>query len=72
MRQGNSVMYQLQDTSLLRQAYFANGQWQTEGDGTIIVTNPSTGETIGSVPKASRSATKAAIEAVAAALPDWS
>ena len=65
-------MYQLQDTSLLRQAYFANGQWHTEGDGTITVVNPSTGATIGTVPKASRAATKAAIEAAAAALPDWS
>ena len=65
-------MHQLQDTSLLRQAYFANGQWHAEGDGSIVVVNPSTGETIGTVPKASRTATKAAIEAAAAALPDWS
>ena len=65
-------MHALQDPSLLRQAYFTNGRWQTEGEGSILVTNPATGAAVGSVPKASREATRAAIVAAQAALPAWS
>ncbi|MCV3206560.1 NAD-dependent succinate-semialdehyde dehydrogenase [Mesorhizobium sp. YC-39] len=65
-------MHALQDPSLLRQAYFANGRWETEGEGSILVTNPASGAPVGSVPKASREATRAAIVAAQAALPAWS
>jgi len=61
----------VKDPSLLRQAFYADGVWHEGGDDRIEVFNPSTGALIGSVPKASRAETVAAIEAAQAAFPDW-
>ena len=45
---------QLKDPSLLRQQAYLNGQWCNADNGeTCPVTNPATGETIGTVPNLS-------------------
>ena len=59
------------DARLLRQAFYANGQWHTGAGEGITVTNPATGAVIGSVPKASLADTRAAIQAAHESFPDW-
>jgi succinate-semialdehyde dehydrogenase / glutarate-semialdehyde dehydrogenase len=62
----------LQDSQLFRQACYVNGAWiERAAGGTIDVDNPATGEIIGTVPRFGRAETQAAIEAAAAAFPDW-
>lgn len=57
---------------LLRQQCLINGIWQDAMDGTIIaVTNPSTGDALGSIPHSGRVETKAAIEAAHRAFQEW-
>lgn len=65
-------MLNLKDPSLLRQQCYINGQWVDADSGeTIDVTNPATGDTIGTIPKAGAAETRRAIEAANAAYPDW-
>jgi succinate-semialdehyde dehydrogenase / glutarate-semialdehyde dehydrogenase len=65
-------MLTLKDPSLLRQQCFIAGQWcDADGGATISVTNPATGETLGSVPKMGAAETRRAIEAANAAWPEW-
>jgi succinate-semialdehyde dehydrogenase/glutarate-semialdehyde dehydrogenase len=65
-------MLTLKDPSLLRQQCFIAGQWcGADGGATISVTNPATGETLGSVPKMGAAETRRAIEAANAAWPEW-
>jgi len=65
-------MLTLKDSSLLRQQCFIAGQWcDADGGATISVTNPATGETIGTVPKMGAAETRRAIEAANAAWPEW-
>jgi succinate-semialdehyde dehydrogenase / glutarate-semialdehyde dehydrogenase len=65
-------MLQLKDPSLLRQQAYLSGQWCDADDGqTISVTNPATGEVIGSVPKMGAAETRRAIDAANAAWPAW-
>ena len=65
-------MLQLKDPSLLRQQAYLDGQWCDADDGeTIAVTNPATGEAIGTVPKMGAAETRRAIEAANAAWPAW-
>ena len=48
------------------------GEWVEAGDGSRFdVTDPATGETVGSVPNAGESDVRAAIDAAAAAFDDW-
>ncbi len=55
-----------------REKVFINGEWTTANSGeTISVTNPATGETIGTVPRCGRAETGKAIDAAAAAFPEW-
>ncbi len=62
----------LRDPSLLRDACFLDGEWvAADGGSTIDVTDPSTGRTIGSVPRMGGAETRRAIEAAEAALPAW-
>jgi succinate-semialdehyde dehydrogenase/glutarate-semialdehyde dehydrogenase len=62
----------LADHSLLREACYVGGEWiQASGGATIAVDNPATGDVIGTVPKAGRTETRAAIDAAAAAWPEW-
>jgi len=62
----------LQQLDHKREANLIGGQWVAADSGaTLTVTDPATGETVGTVPNAGRAETKRAIEAAAAALPAW-
>jgi len=57
---------------LLREQCFIAGEWRDADSGeTIGVTNPATGEHLGTVPKCGAAETRRAIEAAEAALPAW-
>ncbi|MCK9261046.1 MAG: succinate-semialdehyde dehydrogenase, partial [Azoarcus sp.] len=63
---------QLKDPSLLRTSCYIDGEWVAADAGaTITVTNPATGETVGTVPKMGQAETRRAIEAANAAWPAW-
>ncbi|WP_462401679.1 NADP-dependent succinate-semialdehyde dehydrogenase [Pseudomonas sp. Marseille-QA0332] len=63
---------QLKDAQLFRQQAFIDGEWLDADSGqTIKVTNPATGEVIGTVPKMGSAETRRAIEAADKALPAW-
>jgi succinate-semialdehyde dehydrogenase/glutarate-semialdehyde dehydrogenase len=63
---------QLSDPKLFRQQCFIDGAWVDADSGeTIDVTNPATGEKLGTIPKAGAAETKRAIEAANAAWPAW-
>ncbi|AWM80207.1 NADP-dependent succinate-semialdehyde dehydrogenase I [Gammaproteobacteria bacterium ESL0073] len=63
---------QLKDAKLFRQKAYFDGKWQDADNGkTIDVTNPATGEVIGTVPKMGAAETKRAIDAANKALPAW-
>jgi succinate-semialdehyde dehydrogenase / glutarate-semialdehyde dehydrogenase len=65
-------MLQLKDPSLLRQQAYLNGQWCNADDGSsFAVTNPATGETIGTVPNMGAAETKRAIAAANDAWKSW-
>ncbi|MDB5919198.1 MAG: succinate-semialdehyde dehydrogenase [Massilia sp.] len=65
-------MLNLKDPSLLRQKSYINGEWCDADDAsTITVTNPATGETIGTVPHMGALETKRAIDCASAAWPAW-
>ncbi|PKO80175.1 MAG: succinate-semialdehyde dehydrogenase (NADP(+)), partial [Betaproteobacteria bacterium HGW-Betaproteobacteria-13] len=62
----------LKDPSLLRSSCYIDGEWVAADAGaTITVTNPATGETVGTVPKMGQAETRRAIEAANAAWPAW-
>ena len=62
----------LQDSSLFRQQCYIDGAWvDADGGATVDVTNPATGETIGTVPRLGADETRRAIEAANAAYPAW-
>ena len=62
----------LKDPSLLRQQCYVDGAWlDAQGGKTVQVTNPATGDTLGTVPSLDVAATRAAIEAAHAAFPAW-
>ncbi|WGV22761.1 NADP-dependent succinate-semialdehyde dehydrogenase [Pseudomonas putida] len=63
---------QLKDAQLFRQQAYINGEWLDADNGqTIKVTNPATGEVIGTVPKMGTAETRRAIEAADKTLPAW-
>ena len=65
-------MLQLKDPGLLRQQAYLNGEWNDADSGaTLAVTNPATGEQIGTVPLMGAAETRRAIEAASAAWPAW-
>ena len=65
-------MTQLKDPALLRTRCYINGQWLDADSGrTIAVSNPATGETIGSVPDMGAAEAERAVAAAQAALPTW-
>jgi succinate-semialdehyde dehydrogenase / glutarate-semialdehyde dehydrogenase len=62
----------LTDSTLLRQQCYVDGAWvAADAGGTVDVTNPATGAVIGTVPNMGAAETRRAIEAAAAAFPDW-
>jgi succinate-semialdehyde dehydrogenase/glutarate-semialdehyde dehydrogenase len=63
----------VQNASLFRQQAYVAGVWIDADNGQVItVTNPATGEVVGTVPKMGAAETKRAIEAANKALPAWS
>ena len=62
----------LSDSKLFQQLCFVDGNWTgADSDETIEVTNPATGEKIGTIPKMGAAETRRAIEAANKALPGW-
>ena len=62
----------LKDPSLFRQQSYIDGKWCDADSGeTIDVTNPATGEKLGTIPKMGTAETRRAIDAANAALPLW-
>ncbi len=62
----------LKDASLFRQQCYIDGKWVDADSGkTLPVTNPATGEELGSVPKMGAAETRRAIEAADRAWPAW-
>jgi len=65
-------MLELSDAKLLRQQCYIDGQWADADSGKAIdVTNPATGEVIGTVPNMGADETRRAIETAEAAMPAW-
>ena len=63
---------QLQDSSLLHEKCYINGQWlDADSASTITVTNPANGDVLGTIPDMGAAETQAAIDAANAALPAW-
>ena len=63
---------QLKDPSLFRQQCYINGEWVDADSGeTQAVSNPATGEHLGTVPKMGATETRRAIEAADAAWGSW-
>jgi succinate-semialdehyde dehydrogenase/glutarate-semialdehyde dehydrogenase len=63
-------MMKLKDSSLLRQQCYVNGAW-VGAKSTLPVTNPATGEALGTVPAMDAAATEAAVKAAHEAFPAW-
>lgn len=62
----------IKDQGLLRQQCYIDGKWVDADSGkTIDVTNPATGEVIGTIPNMGAAETKRAIEAANKAWPAW-
>lgn len=62
----------LTEQPLFRQQCYVDGAWLDADDGASIeVTNPATGEVLGTVPKMGSAETRSAIEAARKALPAW-
>ena len=62
----------LNDPSLLQQLGYIDGQWVPADSGaTLPVTNPATGQLLGTVPNMGAAETRRAIAAGAAAMPAW-
>ena len=62
----------LKDGSLFRQQCYIGGEWMNADSGkTINVTDPATGEVLGTVPNMGAEETRRAIEAANAAWPAW-
>ena len=65
-------MMKLKDASLLRQQAYSDGAWcDADAGATLPVTNPATGEQIGTVPKMGAAETRRAIAAAHSAWPAW-
>ncbi|WP_288901401.1 NADP-dependent succinate-semialdehyde dehydrogenase [uncultured Sneathiella sp.] len=68
----NTNPLNLKDPDLLRMQGLVAGKWcDADGGGKIDVTNPATGEVIGTVPSMGAAETRRAIEAAKAAMPGW-
>jgi succinate-semialdehyde dehydrogenase/glutarate-semialdehyde dehydrogenase len=62
----------LKDPALLRQQCYIDGKWVDADSGkTVDVTNPATGEVIGTIPNMGAAETRRAIEAANKAWPAW-
>jgi succinate-semialdehyde dehydrogenase/glutarate-semialdehyde dehydrogenase len=67
-----SAAVALKDESLVKNSCFIDGEWTGADNGGVIeVTNPATGEVLGTVPKMGAAETRRAVEACDRALPEW-
>lgn len=65
-------MLKLKDQTLFKQYCYLNGQWVASDSGVAIdVTNPATGEKMGTIPRMGTDETRRAIESANIALPAW-
>jgi succinate-semialdehyde dehydrogenase/glutarate-semialdehyde dehydrogenase len=65
-------MLNIKDPNLLKQQCYINGQWlAADSLASINVTNPATGEIIGTIPKMGTDETRRAIQGANTALPAW-
>jgi succinate-semialdehyde dehydrogenase / glutarate-semialdehyde dehydrogenase len=65
-------MLNLKDPGLLKQHCYINGHWLAADSGaTIDVTNPASGDTLGTIPRMGADETRRAIQGAADALPAW-
>ncbi|TEA80066.1 NADP-dependent succinate-semialdehyde dehydrogenase [Allopusillimonas ginsengisoli] len=65
-------MLKLKNPDLFRQQCYINGKWcDADSGATIEVTNPATGEVLGTIPKMGADETRRAIEAANEAWADW-
>jgi len=65
-------MLKLKDPALLKQQCYIDGSWRdADQKESIDVTNPATGELLGTIPKMGAAETRRAIEAANAALHSW-
>ena len=63
---------QLADARLFREQCYIDGRWADADSGAVIeVTNPATGEVLGTIPKMGASETRRAIQAAEKAWPAW-
>lgn len=63
---------QLKDEALFRQQAFVDGAWVSADQGdSFAVTDPATGDTLGTVPRMGAAETRRAIVAAERALPEW-
>jgi succinate-semialdehyde dehydrogenase/glutarate-semialdehyde dehydrogenase len=63
---------QLDDPKLFREQCYIDGGWADADSGAVIdVTNPATGEVLGTIPKMGAAETRRAIEAAEKAWPAW-
>ncbi len=63
---------QLNDSSLLRQQCYINGEWSDADSGAVLeISNPANGDILGTVPKMGEAETRRAIDAADAAWPVW-
>ncbi|MHC8350918.1 NADP-dependent succinate-semialdehyde dehydrogenase [Pseudomonas sp. RT4P38] len=62
----------LNNPQLLRHQAYIDGEWlAADNESTITVVNPSTGVTVGQVPRMGKAETRRAVEAAERALPAW-
>ena len=62
----------LKDPKLFREQCYIDGRWTDADSGAVVeVTNPATGEVLGTVPKMGAAETRRAIEAAEKAWPAW-
>ena len=65
-------MLNIKDIGIFHQQCFIDGGWLDADSGeSIVIRNPATGETLGTVPKMGAAETRRAIEAAHVALPGW-
>ncbi len=63
---------ELKDPTLFREACYIDGKWlAADSNQTIEVTNPASGEVLGTIPKMGADETRRAIDAANAAYPAW-
>ena len=67
-----AALLELKDPTLFREACYINGKWVgADSNQTIDVSNPASGELLGTIPKMGADETRQAIEAANAAYPAW-